>query len=149
MASTAPNAQHDPQLPWSRISRMVGQFGQFKRASNSVGKSFFSVPNSLAGCWKRFELSCTPIRLRKKDAGIDEWKFEPACRWLKCSFLVKKKERKEENNAIPKCTISYTRHVDAFLLISSMNSCDNGLTVSSVSSDNAKVIKEKTNKILE
>lgn len=79
MASTAPNAQHEPQLPWSRISRMVGQFGHCKRESNSVGKSSLMLPNSLAGCWNRFESGWTPMMPRKKDSGVSTWKFEPAC----------------------------------------------------------------------
>lgn len=144
MASTAPNAQHEPQLPWSRISRMVGQFGHLTRESNSSGKSSLGLPNSLAGCWNRFESGCTPIKPRKNDSGIDEWKFGPACN--KKQIQLKK---------IPSCAfhtkskIGHTRHVVAFLLVSSINCWDNGLLASSSSSDNAKVINENTNKILE
>ena len=41
MASEAPKAQHDPQLPWSRISPMDGQFGQASRESKFSGRSSF------------------------------------------------------------------------------------------------------------
>lgn len=125
IASTAPNAQHDPQLPWSRISRMVGQFGHSKRESNSAGKSSLTAPNSLAGGWKRFESGCTPIKVRKNDSGTDGWKFEPACVKLSNVPLKKKYDSKVKINP------NYTRHVVACLLISSMNVWDSGLSVSS------------------
>ena len=41
MASEAPKAQHDPQLPWSRISPIDGQFGQASRESKFSGRSSF------------------------------------------------------------------------------------------------------------
>lgn len=39
MADAAPNAQHDPQDPWSRISLIDSQDAHFFRESNSSGKS--------------------------------------------------------------------------------------------------------------
>lgn len=47
---------------------------------------------------------------------------------------------------IDKCR---TRHVVALELISSMNLWDSGLVASSSSYDNARVISENTNKMLE
>uniref|UniRef100_A0A915KYI0 Uncharacterized protein n=1 Tax=Romanomermis culicivorax TaxID=13658 RepID=A0A915KYI0_ROMCU len=48
MASVAPNAQHEPQFDWSRISAIVGHWDHFSRASNDLG--MLSSPNK---CFKR------------------------------------------------------------------------------------------------
>ena len=49
MASEAPKAQHDPQLPWSRISPIEGQFGQASRESKFSGR--FSFLKDLVFSW--------------------------------------------------------------------------------------------------
>ena len=62
IADTAPNAQHDPQPPWSQIMLMDWHFGHFTRESNSVGSS--SEPTKILEmsnrclCTQRAEARC-------------------------------------------------------------------------------------------
>lgn len=70
--------QQDPHDPWSRISLIVGQFGQFFLASNSWGISTFSSEGGFTGGWCNLESGCTPVRSFKCFTGVLIGKFLPA-----------------------------------------------------------------------
>lgn len=85
IASTAPNAQQEPQDPWSRISPMVGQFGQAVRASNSSGiaaplsSTKSDSTSRLSGSLNLCASGWTPINPRIWWSGKSASKLRPTC----------------------------------------------------------------------
>lgn len=85
IASTAPNAQQEPQDPWSRISPMVGQLGQAVRASNSSGiaaplsSTKSDSTSRLSGSLNLCASGWTPINPRIWWSGKSASKLRPTC----------------------------------------------------------------------
>ena len=79
--SAAPNAQHDPQPPWSRTAPITVHFGHCVLASNVAGTSLIFCISSKFGYGRSSSyslLSRAPSHFFTSSKLVFSWKFSPA-----------------------------------------------------------------------